>query len=154
MEKYKRILIAFALIFTIIFFCVVGLTIYSIFDKPATESKGLRWLRNQSFFMDYSISDDIVSFRYSICFENTSDHDYLISPIAAKFEKSELDGWLRYEKFFEGRVETGEYNTLIPSGETINVIFVFKGDYLGGKVNEKLSHPVDLLFIQEFTNEG
>lgn len=105
----------------------------------------LRWIPEESRFLDYEITENRIRFKYSICFENGFDTDEMIS-LSAKFARKELKGWLKYESFFEGCDETGNRAYyLIKSGEKVNLVFVFEGEYLGGSVNENLSFPEELL---------
>lgn len=150
--KKSNVRVLLAVFISIAFWGISILTLYSLFDTAESdgEYRGLRWIREESYFVDYSIVGDIVQFRYSICFNNTSGHDLLISPVSAEFDVRELNGWLEYEDFFRGKIDGAEYEALIPDGEKVHIIFVFEGTYLGGEVNQKLSNPVDLVFSQRF----
>ena len=68
-----------------------------------------------------------------------------------KFIKKELDGWLRYEKFFIGTDDNDgllKYGLIKPKEKT-NIIYTFEGNYLGGTVNDTLSFPEELMTIEK-----
>ena len=55
---------------------------------------------------------------------------------------------MKNEKFLTGLGEDGKLKKeKIGSGEKINVIFVFEGKYLGGKVNENISFPEEIILM-------
>ena len=139
-----------SIIIPVFILCGIGvLTMVSLFQTPDTENNDntLHWLSKESKFVGYEISGDIVKFRYSICFVNNSQYTANIS-LSAKFKSSELKGWMKSEKFLTGLGEDGKLKKeKIEPGEKINVIFVFEGKYLGGKVNENISSPEEIILM-------
>ncbi|MBO5797317.1 MAG: hypothetical protein J6R77_03105 [Clostridia bacterium] len=125
----------------------------STVKEPDTDNT-LHWVSEESFFVDYEITDnDIVKFRYSICFVNNSAYDLTVS-LSARFSEKDLKGWLKYEDFFWGYDENhSPFYTEIKSGEKANVVFVFEGEYLGGSVNEKLSFPEEIILTHSFSDD-
>ena len=145
----KITLIAFILS-TLIVLGIAGYSLHSFFYLPRgnNENNTLCWLPEESHFLDYYIDQDTVVFRYSICFINNSDCDMNIK-ISAKFLGNELEGWVQDAGFFEGYSENGEWEYRnIKSGEKRILIYSFKGEYLGGPVNTKLSFPCEILIAQ------
>jgi len=138
------------IIIPIFIICGIGIfTMVSLFQTPDadTNNNTLHWLPKESKFVNYEISGDKVKFRYSICFVNNSKNTANIS-LSAKFKASELNGWMKNEKFFTGLGEDGELKKgKIEPGEKINFIFVFEGKYLGGKVNENISFPEEIILM-------
>ena len=147
----KKFFLVFILsLFSIAIIFVLGLTIYSIIHSTPTNEKPrkntISWSSEESYFVDYKIDNDKVMFRYSICFYNGTEEPVEVS-LGAKFNSLELDGWFKCEdNFFEGLGEDGKhkYEVLNPK-ETKNIVFCFKGDYLGGEVNTNLSFPEEIL---------
>ncbi len=114
-----------------------------------SEDVALSWIPEESNFVDYEINGGKIKFRYSICFYNHTSEPTEIG-LAAKFNKKELDGWLRYEKFFMGTDDNDELKYgLIKPKEKTNIIYTFEGDYLGGTVNDNLSFPEELMTIEK-----
>ncbi len=146
----KQLIPAIVISAILIISCGLGVwMVFSVFDKPeqTDENNTLRWIAEESCFVDYEIVEDTVKFRYSICFENNSDEDDTIS-ILAKFKKSELKDWIKADEFIFGCDETGErLHEKIKQGEKKNVVFVFEGEYLGGEVNTNLSFPDEIMYV-------
>lgn len=113
------------------------------------EIAGLRWIESDSFFVDYRIDGNKVTFRYSIHLINTSENAKKFS-LSAKFKKSEINSWVIPEDngYLTGYVEDDDslYKT-IKSKEEVDVIYTFEGDYLGGTINENLSFPEDFIIL-------
>ena len=134
MKNRMWILLCFALALFVCSSC-------SIIDKQdaQTESNGFCWKREEGRLIDYTISEDTIQFRYEVSFENNSEDDIILSCLTASFPRSQLRGWLRYEKYYDGVLESGDFSVTIKAGEKATVIYVFSGEYLGGPVPEKLS---------------
>lgn len=96
------------------------------------------WIRNESYFVDYAIEGDRIQFRYSFCFQNLSDYDLILYSIGARFRKRDLKDWLKYEKRFDGVPDNSDHEIHLKSGQKMNVVLVFEGEYLGGEVNKDI----------------
>ena len=109
------------------------------------DDYALRWIEEESKFVDCEITEDnFVILRYSICFVNESEEDLSVS-VSARFNKKEIEGWIKYD-FLEGLDERGELlYAVVKRGERVNVTYTFKAPYLGGKINESLSFPEDVI---------
>ena len=108
-------------------------------SEPNEEFGGNRWIEEESGFLDYTIVDETIQFRYLFCFQNDTEYDLTFNAFAAKFKKRDLKGWLQYEKFFNGTLENGENSVTVKAGEKKNLALIFEGEYLGGTVNENLN---------------
>lgn len=111
------------------------------------EKSAIEWIPEESHFVDYEINENRIKFQYSICFNNNSNESFDIG-ITAKFNKSELNKWLKYEDFFIGEDKNGKmnYETILPK-EKRNISYYFEGEYLGGLVNEQLSFPEEIIYM-------
>lgn len=134
----KRIFCIGVLLLLFILVCFVNAN-----QDSGDESADFYWDREKSHFVDYSISGDTIQFRYALCFVNNNDdgYDFILSHLIASFRKRELRGWLKYEKCYHGLLEDGSSEIIIKNGETVEIIYTFAGEYLGGPVNEDLSMP-------------
>lgn len=119
-----------------------------------SEQKGCYPVDEQSYFDGYEITNDKVKFRYSIHFVNELDSSCDIA-IYAIFDKSELSDWVKNndvdseENQFEGlKKDCSDRLTVnLKAHESKDIIFTFEGKYLGGKVNENLSFPTDIILL-------
>ncbi len=114
------------------------------------NNHSLNWVPEKSYFIDCEITDkNTARIRYSIHFVNKSEHDMKIS-LSAKFSKKEIHGCIKYE-FLEGCNETGErlYEE-IKSGESVDIMYVFEGEFLGSNIVNNLSFPEELLISHYF----
>lgn len=147
MRKSFYIVIILAVIICIFFLGILGLTAYSIFVpfKYEGEYRGLQWVRDESCFVDYSISEDTIQLRYSMCFYNTSGHDLVIYSAGAQFDERTLDGLMENVGILDCNDGNSCFLALIPDGEMTNVIVVFEGKYLGGKIRENPAIPKELI---------
>ena len=112
----------------------------------------LYWVSEESYFVDYEIVDSKkVRFRYSICFVNNTKNDMTIS-LGAKFKQSEIKEWLKQSEFLTGYNDNHEplYSKIL-SGEKKNIIFMFEGEYLNGKINRNLSFPEEIILTTSFS---
>ena len=136
------LLMAIVFVYGLSFFSIIQSTPMS--DSPQKDT--ISWIPEESYFVDYKINNDIVTFRYSICFYNDTEDPIEIS-LGAKFKSAELKGWFNCEdNFLEGLGEDGEHKyEVLNSKEKKNIIFCFKGDYLGEKVNTNISFPEEIL---------
>lgn len=136
----KKVLSIFIVVLTVIFIAA-SCGIY----EDNNNGTALSWVPEKSGFKDYKIDKDKIMFCYSIYFIN-NDVDACELSLAAKFEKSELDGWFSLidtdDEFLFGLDENGrdKYIVLKPK-EKKKVDFWFEGKYAGGKVNTNLSFP-------------
>lgn len=114
-------------------------------DKSYGSSSALKWIPEESRFVDYKINNGKVTVRYSIAFENFTEDDIEFS-INAAFSKSETKGWLKNEILngmaYDENNESG--HIILHAYEKRNVVISFTGDYLGGKVNTNLSFPEEI----------
>lgn len=136
---------------TFIILLIMPMILSSCINSYSERSKdvALSWIPEESYFVDYEINGEKIKFRYSICFHNHTSEPTEIG-ICAKFNKRELNGWLRYEGFFIGDDNDGllKYGLIKPKEKT-NIVYTFEGDYLGGTVNENLSFPEELMTIEK-----
>ena len=119
----------------------------------ATETNTLRWIPEESYYIGYDIIDDIVKFQYSICFENCTEYDTIIS-LHAKFHKNDLKGWVIPDGFFVGCDENA--NTLyqlINAHQKINVVYTFFGEYVGGDVSDEVSFPDEIIIMTDIPED-
>ena len=131
------------------YICLVMLLFTGCSSKHEQVGKnGFAWNREESYFIDYSLSENIIKFRYALCFENNTEDDITLSYLNAAFPKSELRGWLRYQKYYPGTLENGDFEITIQAGEKVSIIYVFSGEYLGGSVPDDLSLP-DITMLQD-----
>lgn len=148
----KRKYALIALLSTVIILLGIGgIILYSILQSPQTDDLNdtLHWLPDESYFVDYEIVDNTVKFRYSICFVNGTERDCGVK-VSAKFKEEELSNWIKNVDFFEGHSKNGEWSYCeIKSGEKINLVLTFEGEYLGGSVNTDLSFPEELILATQ-----
>lgn len=119
-----------------------------------SEQKGCYPVEEQSYFDGYEITNDRIKFRYSIHFVNELDSQCDVA-IYAAFDESELSDWVKNddadskENQFEGLNEdcSDRLTVKLKAYESKDVIFTFEGKYLGGKVNENLSFPTDIILL-------
>lgn len=145
-KKVKFLILVAVVLFFLIF--------WQMNSKSQTDTGStgtLRWVREKSLCTDISIQNDRVVLTYSLHFENTSDDDYWVCYPQASFRRIELLGWMEYG-VFPGYGKAGENTFLIPANDSVDVIVVFEGNYLGGKVNENISPP-SIVFIQKRDSE-
>lgn len=149
MRKLLYVAVPIIVIIRIFLLLFWGLTLYSIFAPVEYEGERgtLRWVREESCFVDYSILEDIIQLRYSMCFENESGHDLVIYGMGVRFDKSTLAGIMENDGFVNCKGENSHYILLIPDGDKINVIVSLEGEYLGGEINEDLAIPVEMMPI-------
>ena len=145
----KVVLFMKKLLLDIILIIIIPITLTSCTNNHSDEI-ALSFIPEESNFVDYEINGDRIKFRYSICFYNHTSEPTEIG-VSAKFIKKELDGWLRYEKFFIGTDDNDgllKYGLIKPKEKT-NIIYTFEGNYLGGTVNDTLSFPEELMTIEK-----
>lgn len=119
-----------------------------------SEQKGCYPVEEQSYFDGYEITNDRIKFRYSIHFVNELDSQCDVA-IYAAFDESELSDWVKNDDAdskgnqFEGLNEdcSDRLTVKLKAHESKDVIFTFEGKYLGGKVNENLSFPTDIILL-------
>lgn len=112
--------------------------------NAAEEEKTLVWIEEKSYFNGYHLTDNgTVIFDYAICFHNYTEDDFEIS-LSAKFKKSELETWIEYEKFYEGK-NNGEMYSLIPALSEVVINYSFEGKYLGETVPNNISFPEEFI---------
>lgn len=126
-------------------------TMLSACASDTFKDVAIGWIPESSYFVDYQVTGDKIKFRYSVCYYNNT-LDRIDIGIAAKFNKKELRGWLKYESFFFGMDDDGDmkYETVNPK-EKKNIVFCFEGDYLGGSVNRNLSFPEEIILVTKDT---
>lgn len=108
------------------------------------EDENSFWLKDESYLIDYTIKGDRIQLRYSFCFYNNSGYDLRMNGFILDLKRRDLKGWLKYEDNYEGELENGVKEVLIPFGEKMNVVLVIEGEYLGGEVNTefRINHVV------------
>ena len=136
---------------------VIAVTVFAlvifllILDSNSLDrSNTLYWEPEESYFVDYKITDEnTVKFRYSIHFVNNSEED-ITAALTAVFNSQEIKGWLDQGNGLIGCDENGELlYTEIKSGESADAVYVFEGKYLGGKVNQNLSFPEEIILMHQ-----
>ena len=113
-----------------------------------TDRKYFTWVKEESTLVNIRVVDNTVYLYYSIYFDNQYDHEVDVWAITVRFSRYSLRGWLKYQKVFVGDPVDGSTKVTIPPSTKTSVVFVFQGEYLGGKINEKLrirglAHLVD-----------
>lgn len=112
------------------------------YDEGETD---FYWISENSYFVDYKIEENKIIFSYSICFKNDSDSDISVA-VSARFKKSELNNWIKYQDFFMGYDEDGNMKYgVVKAREQKNVVFYFEGEYISSDINTKLSFPDELI---------
>ena len=147
------VLMAIVLIVGIVIFFSLASHIWDSVKKPEGKEPSITFVQEESFFVDYRIIDDsIVEFKYSLCLRNNDYRDIRVR-LSAKFNEKELDGWVECQDYFKGYDEDGDLAyRLVESQEKVNLIYIFRGKYLGGSVNEQLSFPVDITLLFNIAN--
>ncbi len=108
------------------------------------EKKTLVWIEEKSYFNGYRLTDNgTVIFDYAICFHNYSEDDLEVS-LQTQNKKSELESWIEYEKFYEGK-NNGEMYSLIPALSEVVINYSFEGKYLSEIVPNSISFPEEFI---------
>ena len=128
---------------------------YDIQSDPGIDSKnGLRWIKDESYFVDYTIDGEKIIFKYALTFENSAERDILVSYPSVSFYMIQTIRWIEYERFYDGRLEDGSEEFIIHAGERLCLIFSFEGKYVGGEVNENLGPPKTVMFMQDIVDNN
>ena len=153
MEKCAvRIIIVVGLVLSILT-CTSACSYSTNSCSKNDEASGFHWVREESCFLDYTISKNTISFRYLFCFENNTEYDIYVSSLDADFSPKELDGWIEHEcGTLYGDIEPKGSGITVRSGEKANIIVVFEGKYLGGEVTTDLSIPIHVVCVQRIVN--
>ena len=128
----------------ILFWCnVIG-----FFFPPNSDSifGDVKVLSETCRMIDYEITDNRISFRYEMYWENTTEYDWEISYFQMVWRKNEIDGWFQEDDDIHTPFENGNYSVIIPAGETVQLVVVAEGLYLGGVVNTNLSDPDRMMY--------
>ena len=108
------------LIIVFLLFVIGGIFLVSFFLSkiPSGEDKtDFYWIPEKSHFVDYKIEKNKIIFSYSICFINDSESDVSVA-VSAKFKKSEINKWIKYQSFFMGCDKDGNMKySIIKAGE-------------------------------------
>ena len=148
MSFLRRLLICFIMI--TLAFTSVACT--SKDTESTMPDEYFAWLRKESGLVEAKIVGDKVQLYYSVCFDNQYDIGILVSSVVGGFSRLDCWGWMKYEKAFVAETEDGQNEVLIPPKTKMSVIFVFEGEYLGGKVNEDITLD-SLVFLQNSQEE-
>lgn len=147
----RKILLGLIIVLTCYLMICVGVSLFSSPDD--VESGGLTWDTNECKMLDYHISGDRIQIRYSVrMVNNNKDEDLEVSYFGLYFDRKDVSGWLKYERSYDCFLESGQTSVVIPSGEYVDVILLFEGEYLHGKVNENLSAPEKMIFMMELAH--
>lgn len=154
MHRLKRI----RLLKMLSFLCIVVLFFQMFSACTAKEESevlnagtGINVLRDESYFAEYTIQGDRVSFDYVITFSNYAESDIHIKYfVYASFARSETNKWLQYEKFYKGYIKESEEGFYLKTGETKSVTLTFEGTYLGGAVNTNMKPPLEIMMLQDY----
>ncbi len=144
----KKLIFTLSLIIVFLLFVIGGIFLVSFFlseTRSDEEKTDFYWIPEKSYFVDYKIEKNKIVFSYSICFINNSESDVSVA-VSAKFKKSEINKWIKYQSFFMGCDKEGniKYN-IIKAGEQKNVVFYFEGEYISRNINTELSFPDELI---------
>ena len=149
-HKIQRIASIVPFILLVIATCLLCIGFSACYNQDnQNAANGLDWIKEESYFLDYTIDGTIVEFRYLFTFENTTHRDMIISFPQVKFSRKELKGWLEYKDSYIGISEDGSTDNYIPAGKKVSIVLSFKGNYLGGDVNTRLSIPTSIIFGQK-----
>ena len=126
---------------------------------PNPDRKYFKWVEEESILVDAKAVDNTVQLYYSLCFDNRYDHEVDVWAVTVNFSRFALRGWLQYQDAFVGDPIDGSTKVTIPPNTKMSVVFVFQGEYIGGKVNEKLRirrlvHLVDYHYDRQGQGEG
>jgi len=113
------------------------------------ECSVLHWVQNECQVESCEIIGNVVEIKCKLVFENHDDTSRTISYLRGKFNYWELFGWAKYEKFFEGKIENGDTQVLIPAGEKIEVIYTFITEYNGSGTPKDISIPTQIMFLEK-----
>ena len=152
-DRFLRKDMLMKIIKVIIIGLLLALSLISIVScySLINTATSIEWIESKSYFKGGKTTEQgTVIFTYSICFKNNTEDDYEIG-LSARFKKSELNGWVEYAKFFEGRIGDDIY-CLIKANEEKNVDFDFESKYLGGEIPTSLSFPEELIVATRFSN--
>lgn len=132
------------IILTLVLISILSVCLFLSYNSE-DESTTLEWNPENSYFLDYKIKNNRITFRYVIEFKNKSD-TALSFQIGVKFSKKDTKGWLKNE-FLIGDTDYTDENGYFPldSNEKESIVFSFEGEYLGGNVNTNLSFPEEIL---------
>lgn len=122
-------------------------------DSGIDSRNGLRWIKDESYFVDYTIDGEKIIFKYALTFENSAEEDILIRYPTVYFYRFQLWGWMEHQNGYKGKCEDGSSEFIVPAGESRCVICVFEGKYLGGTVKTDLGYPKTVMFIQDIVKE-
>jgi len=119
-------------------------------DSPPKEPTTWTWEQEDCFLVDVKVDEEseTVEMLYSLRFVNHSDKTYKLSLLSASFSWIDLMGWMEYDYFFDGERLDGEYYTYLPPHETVDVVFVFEGKYLGGRVKKEIAPPSEIMTME------
>lgn len=110
-----------------------------------SDSSTLFWVEEESHFVDYTVNEDQVTFRYAICFINDSKDDVSIK-LSAKFHTKDLQGWSSQQDFIAACDENGEWTYRnVPGGHKVVHIYSFSVPYNSGTVNSDISFPDEII---------
>ena len=136
MAKYLTKSVCFLLIAAFLLCPIMGCGAEDATSNP--DRKYFTWVKEESTLVDISVADNTVHLYYSICFDNQYDHEVDVWAVTVGFSRFALLGWLKYQDAFVGNPIDGSTKVTIPPNTKTSVVFVFQGEYLGGKINEKL----------------
>ena len=151
MKKLLLIITSLLLCFSLSSCAIFNLLSFSSLGFIGSEDEDhiFYFVPEESYFDGCRVDGDSVIFTYAICFCDEYEFDEKIL-IYAAFDKKELDGWVEYEKMYEGLDENGEpLFATVKAGETSIIKFSFRGKYLGGQLPDTLSFPEEIMIMQE-----
>ena len=106
--------------------------------ESASDGETFTWVKDESKLVDVKIVDNEVQLYYSLCFDNRYDNSFWVSSVTGGFTRFDCWRWIKYKKAFVAETEDGNNGTLIPPNTKTSVIFVFRGEYLGGKIKKNI----------------
>ena len=136
MAKFLIKSVCFLLIAAFLFCIITGCGVKD--TTSDSDRKYFKWVKEESVLVDVKVVDNTVQLYYSLCFDNRYDHEVDVWAISVDFSRYSLLGWLKYQDAFVGDPIDGSTKVTIPPSTKTSVVFVFQGEHLGGKVNEKL----------------
>lgn len=147
----KRTLL-FGLFAFAILICLLISMIPRVRNADSGDVTSWQWIREDSYLVDIKLDADngTVSILYSFCFTNPTETSYALAPISANFARNDLAGWMDYQQFLVGQRQDGNYYTVLQPQETVNVVYVFSGKYLGGEISTHIDPPTEIMYMVSY----
>ena len=146
----RKVLFGLSIILSGYLSICIGMSLTS--SPEDVESNWLTWDTNECKMLNYMISGDRIQVRYSVRMVNNDEEaDWKVSYFGLYFTREDVSGWLKYEKAYDCTLENGQTSVVVPSGEYVDVVLQFEGEYLYGEVNKNLPAPLKMIFMMELS---